>query len=358
MSEKPEKGVEKKGTIPQLLWGAGGIYACYMYYGSLQEDVFRFKDADGGKFTYVWFLQILEAAANVLVSFTMLAITGFTRGIPHELFSVTGFTQVLSKWCTNSALKYGVSFPVATLAKSAKMIPVMIGSLLLGGATYTLRDYAQVAAIVIGTSVVSLGSGKKDTPESTYLGMFMLAGSLACDGLTGGVQKRLKAKTAEKNIKLKAYDFMFWTNLYMLLVAIVAAFMNSEISAAIEFCNKDSRIMWLIIKFSICSALGQSFIFFTISTFDPLVNATVTTTRKIFSVIYSILFKGNSLSPIGWFGVAIACAGVLADISDKAQASQKTVAPKNKGLCVLQRKGVIIALACFLYLLFLIRFVF
>jgi UDP-galactose transporter B1 len=34
------------------------------------------------------------------------------------------------------ALANGLSFPVATLAKSGKMAPVMIGSLILGGASY------------------------------------------------------------------------------------------------------------------------------------------------------------------------------------------------------------------------------
>eukprot|EP01059_Diplonema_ambulator_P034874 TRINITY_DN802_c0_g1_i1.p1 TRINITY_DN802_c0_g1~~TRINITY_DN802_c0_g1_i1.p1 ORF type:complete len:355 (+),score=104.03 TRINITY_DN802_c0_g1_i1:76-1140(+) len=329
MADKaPEKNVEKKGTLPQLLWGAGGIYACFLYYGSLQEDVFKFASEDGEKFKYVWCLQVMEALANVLVGFAALAATGFTRGIPHDLFSMTGFTQVLSKWCTNTALREGVSFPVATLAKSAKMVPVMVGSLFLGGATYTMREYAQVAAIVIGTSIVSLGGGKKSSQESSFIGLFLLVASLCCDGLTGGVQKRLKAKTAEKGIKLKAYDFMFWTNAYMFIVAVLAAVLNGEVVGCIEFCTKSPAIFWVIIRFSTCSALGQSFIFYTISTFDPLTNATVTTTRKIFSVLYSILFKGNSLSNMGWFGVFVACVGVVADIFEKSHESK---APIPKG---------------------------
>lgn len=48
--------------IPQalkLLIGAGGIYASFLYYGTLQEDVFHYKAADGTMFKQAWFLQAL-----------------------------------------------------------------------------------------------------------------------------------------------------------------------------------------------------------------------------------------------------------------------------------------------------------
>ena len=43
----------------KLIIGAGGIYAAFLYYGNLQEDVFHYKAADGSKFTAAWFLQAL-----------------------------------------------------------------------------------------------------------------------------------------------------------------------------------------------------------------------------------------------------------------------------------------------------------
>lgn len=53
------------GGLPdsaKLLIGAGGIYAAFLYYGSLQEDVFRYQAADGSFFTDAWFLQVLEVS--------------------------------------------------------------------------------------------------------------------------------------------------------------------------------------------------------------------------------------------------------------------------------------------------------
>jgi len=78
------------------------------------------------------------------------------RQLPKKPFIATGFTQVCSKGFTSLALANGLSFPVATLAKSGKMAPVMLGSLILGGATYGLRDYLQVLCIIGGTAILSM----------------------------------------------------------------------------------------------------------------------------------------------------------------------------------------------------------
>jgi len=44
--------------VVKLLIGAGGIYAAFLYYGSLQEDVFRYQAADGTSFKQAWFVQV------------------------------------------------------------------------------------------------------------------------------------------------------------------------------------------------------------------------------------------------------------------------------------------------------------
>ena len=69
--------------------------------------------------------------------------------------------------------------------------------------------------------------------------------------------------------------------------------------------------------FCACSALGQSFIFFTLANFDPLVVTTVTTTRKIFSVLLDIFVSGHILAPLQWGGVALASLGVLGELQEK-----------------------------------------
>jgi UDP-galactose transporter B1 len=217
-----EMSVEKKAGLPdslKLIIGAGGIYAAFLYYGSLQEDVFRYVAADGSTFKHAWFLQVLEALANVVIGFIGMQLTGPTKGIPLRMFGISGAAQVTAKACTSLALANGLSFPVATLAKSGKMAPVMAGSLLLGGASYDIREYLQVAAIMAGTGIVSMGKKKGGESSSSLMGVVYIVLSLVLDGVTAGFQKRLKVETAKVGVKPKPYDFMFWTNLFMCLTA-------------------------------------------------------------------------------------------------------------------------------------------
>lgn len=306
----------------KLLIGAGGIYGAFLYYGSLQEDVFRYTASDGGSFRQAWFLQVLEALANVIVGFAGMLVTGPTRGIPLRMFGISGAAQVTAKACTSLALANGLSFPVATLAKSGKMAPVMAGSLLLGGATYELREYLQVAAIIGGTAIVSMGKKKGGAPSS-LMGVVYIVLSLALDGVTAGFQKRLKTETAKVGVKPKPYDFMFWTNLFMCLTAAIIATGLGEMTSGAAYCLANPEILSKIVKFAVCSAVGQSFIFYTIANFDPLVLSTVTTTRKIFSVLLSIFLKGHSLSAMGWSGIALACAGILSELQVKSSPASK-----------------------------------
>jgi len=301
----------------KLLIGAGGIYAAFLYYGSLQEDVFRYTAEDGSQFKQAWLLQVLEALANVVIGFAGMQLTGATQGIPKKAFAISGASQVSAKACTSLALANGLSFPVATLAKSGKMAPVMLGSLILGGASYSLREYLQVAAIIGGTAIVSMGKKKGSGSSSSTLGVAYIILSLVLDGVTAGFQKRLKAETAKAGVKPKPYDFMFWTNFYMFLTAMVISGALNEVGPGLAFCTANPEIFEKIIKFALCSAVGQSFIFYTIANFDPLVLSTVTTTRKIFSVLLSIFLKGHALSLTGWSGIALACGGIASELAAK-----------------------------------------
>jgi UDP-galactose transporter B1 len=307
----------------KLLIGAGGIYGAFLYYGSLQEDVFRFVAPDGNSFKQAWFLQVLEALANVVIGFIGMQLSGPTKGIPLRMFGISGAAQVTAKACTSLALANGLSFPVATLAKSGKMAPVMLGSLILGGASYTVREYLQVAAIIGGTAIVSLGKKKGAGEPSSTMGVTYIVLSLVLDGVTAGFQKRLKTETAKVGVKPKPYDFMFWTNLFMCLTATVIAGLLGEITTGTAYLVDNPEILSKIIKFTICSAVGQSFIFYTIANFDPLVLSTVTTTRKIFSVLLSIFLKGHALSLVGWSGISLACGGIMSELQAKSASSKK-----------------------------------
>jgi drug/metabolite transporter (DMT)-like permease len=70
---------------------------------------------------------------------------------------------------------------------------------------------AAVACIIAGTVLVSLGNKSKAGAASSMLGLAFIIASLACDGVTGGVQKRLKGQllTSRAFCICCIYDWMY-----------------------------------------------------------------------------------------------------------------------------------------------------
>jgi len=299
---------------PGLILGAVGIYTAFLYYGSLQEDVFDFEDHSGSRFTQVWLLMAIEALSNVLVGFVGMRIAGRTVGLPLRLFCCSGATQVTGKAAMSGALASGLSFPVATLCKSAKMAPVMLGGVFIGGQRYSARQYLQVFAIITSAVMVSMNSAKAGGKGSSALGVIYISLSLACDGFTAGVQDKIKKVSKERGAKVKPYDMMFWSNMAMLLVALFVALVLGQMSHGLAFIAANPEILTKVLAFAACSAMGQSFVFFVIAEYGALKCATVTTTRKIMSVMLSIFTKGHALNPVGWFGVILGSIGIAGEL--------------------------------------------
>lgn len=83
---------------------------------------------------------------------------------------------------------------------------------------------------------------------------------------------------------------------------------------ALDFCSRHPEIITQIALFSICSALGQNFIYYSVHAFGALTCTTVTTTRKFFTILASVVWFGNSLTLIQWVAVGLVFAGLGVDI--------------------------------------------
>ena len=348
MSQSPEKYSASKpsGLLSskgmKLLIGAGGIYASFLSLGKLHEQIFKYKNADGEKFTFAFFLQATEAIANVLFAGVALRIWGHQKGLPVNSFAKMGAAQVLAKACTSLALANALSFPVVSLAKSGKMVPVMIGSVLLGGKSYRLKEYLAVAAILAGTAIVTIdqqkgGEGKVN--ENSVIGVLFIVISLALDGVVAGLQTGIKTETKKLlGEETKSFDFMFWTNLFMAWTALAFvlvpldstfSFKQPELLSGLAYCVQSPDMAWKVALYSFCSAVGQSFIFYCIANFDPLTVTTITTSRKILSTLLSIFTENHSLSSLGWAGVLTASAGISMDVLEKTGGGHKEVKDKQ-----------------------------
>ncbi len=99
-----------------------------------------------------------------------------------------------------------------------------------------------------------------------------------------------------------AWDIMLGMNLWGTIYNIVFMFGWPQASGfeAVQFCRQHPEAAWDILLYCLCGAVGQNFIFLTISRFGSLANTTITTTHKFISIVVSSLLNGNPLTAKQW----------------------------------------------------------
>jgi adenosine 3'-phospho 5'-phosphosulfate transporter B2 len=74
--------------------------------------------------------------------------------------------------------------------------------------------------------------------------------------------------------------------------------------------------------FSICSTIGQLFIFYTIKNFGAVVFTLIMTTRILLSIALSCILYGHRVGGIGFLGLTCVMGAVLYRIKRKAEGNQ------------------------------------
>ena len=147
------------------------------------------------------------------------------------------------------------------------------------------------------------------------------------------MQDRVKKRTEELNPEAgekpvpTMHESMLWTNFSGFLVACVLALCTGQLTGGVAFCVRNPEVIQAVIVYSLASAVGQNFVYYTITQFNPLVLTTVTTTRKIFTTVYSVFRNpANSLAIGQWGGCALVFVGLILDIFEQAMCPKKVAA--------------------------------
>lgn len=311
----------------KLLLYAAGIGLSYWYFGVLQEKITRTKHEPGSEmFTCTMTLVLLQCIFNTIFAKFILAFVlkqgrDLTKSTYYGICSLTYLTAMVS---SNMALQH-VNYPTQVVGKSCKPIPIMILGVLLGKKRYSVRKYFFVTLIVLGVALFlykknifennSLGDKEQDSGNSllSYLtsigiGELLLILSLTMDGLTGAVQERMKAE-----YQSKSGHMMFKINLWSTFYLSIATVASGELIKFYHFIQRHPNLVGDIALFSILSAIGQFFIFLTVTEFGPLPCSIVTTTRKFFTVLTSVFYFGNNLNKTEWLGTSLVFLGLLLD---------------------------------------------
>ena len=157
--------------IALLLFCFCGIFAAYMQYGFQQKALYELKDSAGEQWSATSVQLMLQCVANIVVALAVSAAlrVGFgknagridvapllargpsgapTAGRALRYFVPIGLAYSLAMLSSNVALRY-VSFSAQALAKSCKIIPVMLMRIVINKKRYTILQVRPRARVSI-----------------------------------------------------------------------------------------------------------------------------------------------------------------------------------------------------------------
>ena len=258
---------------------------------------------DGDSFSDSQFLVFVNRILALMVAGLYLAVVSQPRHrAPFYKYSFSSISNTLSSWCQYEALKF-VSFPTQVLAKASKVIPVMLMGKLVSNRTYPWHEYFTAGLLSVGVGTFLLAtdpSAGEHTTETTFAGVIILIGYMAFDSFTSNWQSELF-----KTYKVSSIQMMFGVNLFSCVLTIGSLLFRGAFFSSITFLCSHAEFALHAFVLSICSAVGQLFIFHTISIFGPIIFTLIMTTRQAISILLSCLVYGHLLTPQALLGVLV-----------------------------------------------------
>lgn len=238
--------------------------------------------------------------------------------MPQSKLIIVGLLAFGSTIASMVALRY-VTFITRILGKSCKSIPVMVVGLFLGK-SYQLKKYVSVLVLSIGVAVFLLGTAHEkqhkavqtneihdhvphnERTPNMVLGFSLLLLSLLFDGATGALEDKFM-----EQYHIGAFDLMYTVNIYKCIFAAIGMVVMGEIPTFVEQVVPSLPNLVLL---SLTGAMGQAFIFFTISKFGALTTSIIGTCRKVLSIVLSVILFGHILSLEQFIGLAVSFVGI------------------------------------------------
>uniref|UniRef100_A0A3B3T7T9 Solute carrier family 35 member B1 n=1 Tax=Paramormyrops kingsleyae TaxID=1676925 RepID=A0A3B3T7T9_9TELE len=271
-----------------------GVFVCYFYYGILQETITRGDYSYGNnkeKFRFATTLVFIQCIINaifakILIHFFEGSKTDHTQSWLYGACSLSYLGAMVS---SNSALLY-VNYPTQVCLLHLPHIPSRGG----GGVVRCAFCVGGLTLFFLSPHPPPSGAGE--------------VCSLMLDGLTGVAQDHMRNR-----FQTGPNHMMLHINLWSILVLGISVLWTGEIWDFLSFAERFPNIYYTILLFGITSALGQTFIFMTVVFFGPLTCSIITTTRKFFTILGSVILFGNEISNLQWVGTVLVFFGLGLD---------------------------------------------
>ncbi|XP_024395412.1 UDP-galactose/UDP-glucose transporter 5B [Physcomitrium patens] len=306
----------RDSRVVKLGFCVGGVMSTLVIYGLLQEKIMRapYGGVDQGAqefFNFPLFIVFCNRLLTCAICLGILMVRGGEIAPVAPLYKYAGVSvsNVAATTCQYEALKY-VSFPVQTLSKSAKMVPVMIWGTAIMQKRYNYFDYLVAVFVTLGCTMFFLSGASQlvqagalrhpSSGDDSLWGLLLITGYLGFDGFTSTFQDKLF-----KGYNMEIYNQILYVTLCSCGLSIAGLLTQGHWLPAIEFLSRHPDCLLDIAMLSAAASTSQFFISYTIRTFGALVFATIMTTRQLVSILLSCAFFGNPPTAPQWAGASM-----------------------------------------------------
>ncbi|CAM9426305.1 unnamed protein product [Ascophyllum nodosum] len=323
----------------KLVGASAGLYSSFLYWGYLQEKITG-KDyvspqdeSITGRWHFSFVLNACMALAAMLTALVLLAVTGETRNnAPVRHFWRPALTCTLASPFGYWSLQF-INYPLLLLAKSCKLVPVMLVGVVMLGRRHTQAEYAAVLLITAGVALFSLKPGTIEAlgkegsgdGENRIVGLALVMVNLLLDGVTNAEQDRINSRFRPPGSYMMLAINMWIFTFHAIYLAVGWAWFgsDSELARALSFMMTFPEVVTNLAAFCACAGMGQLFVFFIIKEFGSLVNVTVTISRKFFSILISVAVHGHRVTWWKWIGIFCVYGGLALNVWERQAAKRR-----------------------------------
>ena len=302
-----------------------GLQASYLTWGYMQELIMTTQfnptpNVPSGKFPSAAFCVFSNRFLAVIVAMIAVKLKHgavFSNNkAPLWAFTPCALSNTMSSWSQYASLKY-VSFPVQTVFKSSKIIPVMAMGKFLKGTNYPMSQYAEALLITIGVAIFSISSKepKNEGQGTEIIGLIFLLMYISFDSFTSQWQDKIYNQYGKPNVD--PYQMMLGVNTSAICITTAGLIITGDFPIVLEFLRGNPVVLRYNIITAITSASGQLCIFYTIKEFGPIVFTIIMTTRQMISICISAVVFGHLISLKAFFGAALVFAVLFYQIKKK-----------------------------------------
>lgn len=276
----------------QFLLSCAGVFILYIIYGYLQELIFTVE----GLKPYGWFLTLIQFGYYICFGLVERRLEAYLtsggriwnaepapRCIPLRTYVVLAALTLGTMGLSNSSLGY-LNYPTQVIFKCCKLIPVLVGSILIQGKRYGPLDFAAALAMCVGLAWFTLADSQL-SPKFNSLGVAMISGALLCDAAIGNVQEK-----AMREHKAPSSEVVFYSYGLGFVYLFVIMLLTGNFFSGFAFCLAHPlETFGYGFLFSLSGYLGIQFVLALVRSSGAPLAATVTTARKAVTIAFSFL---------------------------------------------------------------------